>query len=58
MAFIADPVGGTLQTGSILSVRGVTHSGERALIFAALRSLTGESVRDSAAAWRAWLARR
>ena len=46
---------GTLQSGVVLYVRGVAHSGERALVFKTLRQLTGESIGDSAKAWRTWL---
>ncbi|MHC4952674.1 MAG: hypothetical protein ACYTGZ_02195 [Planctomycetota bacterium] len=38
-------------------MRSVAHSGERVLVFQALRDLTGESIRNNAAAWRAWMAR-
>jgi len=49
---------GTLQSGVVLHVRGVAHSGERALVFHSLRKLTGKSIRNNAAAWRAWVAQR
>ena len=49
---------GVLQSGSVLYVRGVSHSGERRLIFQTLRALTGEKIGDSAKDWRAWVAKK
>ena len=49
---------GILQSGVVLHVRGVSHSGERALVFKTLRQLTSEAIPNSAAAWRKWLSKR
>lgn len=49
---------GVLQSGTVLHVRNVTHYGERIEVYNALRALTGESIGNRAAKWRAWLARR
>ena len=47
-----------LQSGTVLYVRGVTHWGERRLIFQTLRELTGEKIKNSAKAWEEWAAQR
>jgi hypothetical protein len=45
---------GVLQSGTVLYVRGVSHSGERRLIYQTLRELTGEKIGDSAKDWKVW----
>jgi len=56
-------VGGVLQSGAVLEVRGVAHAGtattvlERGAAAAALRALTGADFGDDPAAWRNWLRR-
>ena len=49
---------GVLQSGTVLYVRVVTHSGERRAIYKTLRALTGETIPDDAKAWRKWLKKR